>query len=159
MWIGRWLAVVFLMGCIGTPDGPPFGNGRYLMAATEMMFYPEDSFATAFSENRAIFGGGEGCTQRVDESFVQKIEAFAQYGKPIASLKGMEWVGGFNLEPKAIGYIAIIVGPGQGRVALADAGALETRDGRLFLLPDAVFYQAVNLIFAKLNGPNCPFEN
>ena len=123
MWMVRLGAVLFLMGCVGTADGPPLGSGRYLMAATQMIFYTEDSFANAFGENKAIFGGGEGCTQRVDESFVRKIEAFAQDGKPIASLKGMEWGGEFNLGPKAIGYIAIIVGPNQGRVALAYAFA------------------------------------
>lgn len=158
MWIARWLAVVVLMGCVGTPDGPPRGNGPYLMAATSMMHHSEEGLADALKENKAIFGGGEGCTQRVDESFVRKIEAFAEDGKPIASLKGMEWGGEFNLEQKTVGYIAIIVGPDQGRVALADAGALETREGRLFLLPDAVFEAAVKLIFAKLDGPNCPFQ-
>lgn len=159
MWLGRWLAVLFLTACVAMPDGPPRGHGPYLLSATEMMHYSEGGLAVALKENKAIFGGGEGCTQRVGEGFVQQIEAFAKKGKPIASLKGLEWGGEFNLDVKRVGYIAIIAGPSEGRVALIDAGALETRDGRLFLLPDAVFNQAVKLIYAKLNGPNCPFLN
>ncbi len=127
------------------------------MAATSVMHYSEEGLAAGLKENKAIFGGGEGCTQRVGENFVRRIEAFAEKGKPITSLKGMEW--SHWGEPKTIGYVAIIAGVGEGRAALTDVSALETRDGRLFLLPEAVLDQAVNLIFAKLNGPNCPFEN
>ncbi|WP_426033010.1 hypothetical protein [Cypionkella sp. TWP1-2-1b2] len=126
-----------------------------------MMHHSEEGLAAALKENKAIFGGGEGCTQRVGENFVHRIEAFAEKGKPITSLKGMEWShwGEQNGEPKTIGYVAIIAGDGEGRVALTDVSVLETRDERLFLLPEGVFDQAVKLIFAKLNGPNCPFEN
>jgi hypothetical protein len=160
MWMVRLCIVLLLAGCVGTPDGPPMGGGRYLLSATEFFHNSESGLLDGAKENRAISGGGESCNQRVGEDFVRKMEDFARFGKPVASLRGMEWShwGEWNGEPKMVGYVAIITGPSEGRVALTDVEVLETRDGRLFKLPEDVFKEAVEVIFAKLNGPNCPFD-
>lgn len=161
MWIVRVGLVFFLTACVATPDGPPRGTGPYLLSATTIFHYSESGLTSGAKENRAISGGGESCNQRVGEDFVQKLEGFARLGEPVASLKGMEWShwGEWNGEPKMVGCVAIITGPSKGRVALTDVSVLETRDGRLFRLPEAVFKQAVQVVYAKLKGPNCPFEN
>ncbi len=161
MWIVRLTAVLFLMACVATPDGPPKGRGPYLLSATSFYHYSEEGLIDGAKENRAISGGGESCTQRVGEDFVRKLEGFARLGEPVASLRGMEWShwGEWNGEPKMVGYVAIITGLSEGRVALTDVSVLETRDGRLFRLPENVFKQAVEVVFAKLDGPNCPFDN
>ena len=165
MRVGRFFIWVLLAGCVEPPrssyEYPVLGAGPYLMAGSEIAHYPEPFLLQYLSENRSISGGGEACTQRVPDSFVRRIEGLAAQGAPIATLKGLEW--SHWGEPAAVGYLAIItrpekMGPGMGRVALADVSVLETRDGKLFKLPEEVFDKAVKIILAKLNGLNCPFE-